>query len=434
MMSTFMRSQDRNRPLRIKIPSMVLYFSCIFQLGWTQSGLPFWVGTDKASITPTSEAFIAGHSHNRIFLGVNDDIYVKAFVMANASDTMAILTFDCIGLLHPELVKIRSMVKSSFPAFPIDNIAMTSTHTHSGPDVVGIWGKDITSSGVDSVYMEELVRTSHDVLLNAWKNRVQAKAEYAVAEHGVDWVFNISQPYELDRSLTTLRFTDTAGRNVATLVNFACHPTFLDAVNDQVSSDYVGGYYQAMSEVQEGEHFFLQGAIGGWVQPEYEQKTAKQAFFRGRQLARKALTSLEEAEPIKGSKISFHSTYFKLPVENPGFLALSQMDVIKRDFTDSTTTEVAFFTIGNAAFATHPGETVPELSFRTKKLMSNDGPRFVIGLGMDALGYILKPEFFDPEQNIPHSPYLCSVSLGVKTQEMVYNVLKGLISSLNFVD
>jgi len=97
--------------------------------------------------------------------------------------------------------------------------------------------------------------------------------------------------------------------------------------------------------------------------------------------------------------------------------------------TDSVATEVAVFRIGNAYFATHPGETVPAMSLATKKMMQTDGPKFVMGLGMDAMGYILKPEFFDPEKKIPHAGYLCSMSAGKETAPMIMAVLTGIFAA-----
>ena len=139
--------------------------------------------------------------------------------------------------------------------------------------------------------------------------------------------------------------------------------------------------------------------------------------------------SLENSKPLKGNDIKVSTSIFSMILENSGFLMLSKAGVINRDFTDSVETEVAYFEIGNASFATHPGETVPQLSLRTKELMQNDGPKFIIGLGMDALGYILKPYFFDQEKNVPHSEYLCSVSVGPQTQEAIFKQLKMLISN-----
>ena len=386
----------------------------------------FEVGAGQGIITPSDTAYIAGHSHNRIFSGVNDDIFVKALVVSNRTDTIAILTFDCIGLLHPELERIRAGVLKELPDFPVDQIVMTSSHTHSGPDVVGLWGKDTYHSGVDKTYMSELISTTVSTLLDAWSNRQTTSVIYASGEHGSEWVYNISEPEELDRSLTVLSFVNSDSETVATLSNFACHPTFLDAVNDQVSSDYVGGYYAHMDQQRGGINLFLQGSIGGWVQPEYEDKTVVQAFFRGEELAKKAIDIINDPDTLFSNQILFDSKKFMLPVDNPGFRLLSDIGVLSRPFGDSVLTEVAVFSIGEATFATHPGETVPQLSHRTKAMMPDGGPKFILGLGMDALGYILKPYFFDQAEKIPHSEYLCSVSLGISTQELIFNQLKQL--------
>ena len=58
--------------------------------------------------------------------------------------------------------------------------------------------------------------------------------------------------------------------------------------------------------------------------------------------------------------------------------------------------------------------------------MNTSGPRFVLGLGMDALGYILNKEFFDPAQKVPHAEYLCSMSVGPETKEIIMQVLTEL--------
>ncbi|MEP6846330.1 MAG: hypothetical protein ABI861_10020, partial [Panacibacter sp.] len=111
---------------------------------------------------------------------------------------------------------------------------------------------------------------------------------------------------------------------------------------------------------------------------------------------------------------------------NAGFKQLSAINVIQRKITDSVTTEIALFNIGEASFATHPGETVPAMSFATKELMKTNGPKFVMGLSMDALGYILKPEFFDTSKKIPNSEYLCSMSVGPQTMQYIMQTVEAL--------
>lgn len=108
--------------------------------------------------------------------------------------------------------------------------------------------------------------------------------------------------------------------------------------------------------------------------------------------------------------IVFNHQRIKFPVENEGWKQLSAIGTINRAIQDSVETEIAWFAIGEAQFATHPGETAPYYGLETKKLMGS-GPKFILGLGNDALGYILKPSFFD-DKNIPYSEYLTSMSVG----------------------
>ena len=392
-------------------------------------GQDLLVGASQSPINPPIPSFIAGHSKNRKFTGIHDSLFVKAFVADDGRNSMAILSFDCIGLLYPQLLQIRAEVQKKLKGFKHQQIVMSSTHTHSGPDVVGLWGADLMHSGVDSVYMRFLVNTAADQVIMAWKKRKKVKAYFNSGTHGEDWVKNISEPAELDRSLTTIQFRDQKGSSVATLTNFACHPTFLDAVHHVVSADYPAGFYRKIDETLGGVNIFLQGSIGGWVQPEGEPQTIEQAYLRGRELGEATTTLLKNARSVEGSSITYNSQAFEMPIKNEGFIQMAKAGVIRRDIDTSVTTEIALFSIGNAVFATHPGETVPQMSLETKKMMTTNGPKMVLGLAMDALGYIVKPYFFDKEKNIPHSEYLCSMSAGPETMDKVMEVLRQLAVS-----
>jgi hypothetical protein len=59
--------------------------------------------------------------------------------------------------------------------------------------------------------------------------------------------------------------------------------------------------------------------------------------------------------------------------------------------------------------------------------MEAKGPKFIMGLSQDALGYILKPSFFIKENNIPHSEYLTGMSIGPDTMKIIMETLKELL-------
>jgi hypothetical protein len=404
------------------------YFFLFFTLlSLSASAQELKIGASQAPINPPVPSYIAGHTRNRKFSSIHDSLFVKALVADDGKNSVAILSFDCIGLLYPQLQEIRTGVQKRLKGFRSNQIVMSSTHTHAGPDVVGLWGPDPMHSGVDSAYMKFLVNTAVDQVVQAWKRRKKVKAVFSAGSYGEEWVKNISEPEELDRSLTTIQFKDSEGKSLATLTNFACHPTFLDAVHQVVSADYPAGFYRHMDATIGGVNIFLQGSIGGWVQPEGEPQTIEQAYRRGKELGDATLQLLQNVRPVEGSAIIFNSLVFEMPITNQGFIQLAKAGVIKRNIDTSATTEIALFSIGNAMFATHPGETVPEMSLETKKLMNTNGPKMVMGLAMDAMGYIVKPYFFDTSRKIPHAEYLCSMSAGPETMNKVMEVIRGLV-------
>lgn len=386
------------------------------------------VGASSVSINPDIGMFIAGDKPNRQFTGIHDSLFAKAVVLRKGKEMLALVTIDCIGLLYPDTQKIREktceMINDTL--LTPERIIVASNHIHSGPDVVGIWGPSQMESGVDSVYMQRMIEASALQVKKAFDMMEPARIFSASGEFGEEWVSNICEPEEIDRELGTIQFLDTSGKNIATITNFACHPTFYDAVQNKVSADYVGAFYADLSKSLPGEHLFFQGAIGGWVQPLKEDQSFEVGQRRGEELSAEVQRLLKEKKELSYDDIAFRNVVFELPVSNPGWAQLSEAGIIKRDISTTTTTEIAWFKIGEAQFITHPGETPPAYSHASKKLM-DEGPKFVIGLGLDAMGYILKPEYFEPETDLPHAEYLTRMSPGKEAGPLVLENIEKLI-------
>lgn len=401
------------------------------------------VGTAEAVITPSLGTFLAGYGNDRKSTGVHDDLYAKAVVISGQGptgsgqgNTVVLVTIDCIGLPFPVVQQIREATRQQIPpgAFDVDHIVVSSTHTHSGPDVIGLWGADVMHSGIDDAYTDFLVSSTAGAIVRAWESLQPAEARYAVTTAGEGWVENISVQDELDKDLTVLQFRDAAGHSIATLTNFACHPTILDGSNTLVSADFPSGFYKQMQTQLTGVNLYLQGAIGGWVQPENLPRSFEAAKEKGEELARIAIRALAQSQPLQGYAVHFVSKQFEFPVSNQQFQALARAGVLKREFNAGTLTEIVWFSVGDAVFATHPGETSPLYSMQTKSMMQTSGPKFVLGLGQDLLGYILKPEFFQPGTTLHGAPYLTGRSphpdAGANMMQVLEALQKEYTSSL----
>ncbi len=399
----------------------------------------FHAGAASAEISPEPGAFIAGDARNRRFAGVHDPLFVKAVVLLNGDMALAIVTVDNIGLTRPdiEVIRQRASTYAALPGLTPERIIVSSTHTHSGPDVVGLWGEHELSSGREPIYMDRLITAVATQISAAAASLKPATLRLASGTHDIDWVHNVTEPDLLDRQMGVLQFLDAEQTTIATLTNFACHPTVMDAISDQVSSDYVAGFYRVMADHLAGEHLFLQGAIGGWVQPDKVDRSFEKADDYGADVAHASLTLLLTADEDPVPTLDLARREFLIPLENPGFSILLKAGVLNRPLEDGQLrTETAWISVGDAVLVTHPGETSPQHSLDTRALIDRRHS-FVMGLTGDALGYILKPEYFENVSAFPSAEYLTATSVGPKAAPLLMENIAALAQSMketNHVD
>ncbi len=385
------------------------------------------VGVAAATVNPKDGTLLGGYGPNRGAAGVHDNLYAKAVLFSDGANAVALIIIDSIGVQYDTVQEIRTAAADAAKGIGLapEQVIVASTHTHGAPDTLGVYGPDMQTTGRDKTYMAQLVTTCGTLVGQAAKSLQPTTLAYAEAQ-GPDWAVNDSEPGELDRVVSILQCLDDSGKSIVTLTGFACHPTVLDGDNAQVTSDWVGAFYEHMAAALPGEHLFLQGGVGGWVQPKTPERSFALAATYGEDLGTKVLAALQKTTALTGSEVRFARKTFVMPNENPAFKQLSALGVLQRGIGDTVETEVAWFAVGEAQFATHPGETAPAFTFATKKLMDS-GPKFVLGIGLDHLGYIVKPEYFDRPDDIPHAPYLTSMSLGKETGPKMMEALEAVI-------
>ncbi len=394
--------------------ALLVSTTAAFSASDTAPPASFRAGVASATVNPPEGVYLGGNEYNRKSTTVHDNLYAKAIVWDDGKTPLALVVVDALSLQYEPTVKaLRAAAseKTKTLRLPPERIIVQATHTHCAPDTIGIYGPDATTCGRSEAYMKQLVDTASEQVARAAANLQPATLAYAETEC-TGWAVNDSEPSLLDNSVTILICRNAQGQPIATLTNFACHPTVLDENTPQISADWVGSFYKKMGEVLPAEHLFLQGGVGGWIQPETPERTFTLAEKYGNDLAAKVLTALEHAKPVEGTEIRFAHNVFSMPCTSPTFKQMTELNLVARNMAgESLETDVAWFALGNAQFATHPGETAPEYTRETKALMKT-GPRFVLGLALDHLGYILPTRFFDNTKDIKFAEYLTSMSPG----------------------
>ena len=60
---------------------------------------------------------------------------------------IGLVVLDLIGFMHDDVIDVR---KSLPDEVGITYLMIATTHTHEGPDMLGLWGKSYLKSGVNN--------------------------------------------------------------------------------------------------------------------------------------------------------------------------------------------------------------------------------------------------------------------------------------------
>lgn len=386
------------------------------------------VGAASKTINPPDGTFLGGYDHNRKSTGIHDDLHAKAVAFDDGDTAIILIVLDALSiqLFETDAIRAAAVKKVGDERLKAERIIVQATHSHCAPDLTGLYGASPGESGLSPAYIAQIAESAAEAVTRAWAARKPAKLVFAETTCS-GWAVNDNEPEKIDNSVTVLECLDATGQPMATLTNFACHPTVLDGDTTLSGADWVAGFYKAMNSALPGEHLFLQGAIGAWIQPKTPERTFALAESYGKDLASKVTAALPSAKPLQGTAIQFGHKRFPMPMANEKFKQMTELGLTPRNMTgDTVETEVTWFSLGDAQFATHPGETAPVFAEETRKLMKS-GPKFILGLGNDHLGYINPPAYFDAPSKTQYADYLISMSPGREAGPAIMAALADII-------
>ncbi len=389
-------------------------------------------GAAKAKITPAGRVYLAGFRANRRSVGVHDDLYARCLILKKGEDWLTLVSLDLIGLLNGDVREIVQRVKPLVGG----NVIIASTHTHSGPDTIGLWGSSLFGllpirSGKDGEYVNFLKKEVSRAILDAATSLEEAEITCAQAEvHGLSK--NIRRKYSLDRDLIVMGVRSTRTRRpMASLVNFACHPESLWSDNRLITADFAGYLCNTMERRLGGVVLYFNGALGGMVtvnvrvdERRREVHTFPEAERIGTHLAMVALGAMEDAEVNPVYRIQAHRKVVAIPAKNWRFRLAKWMGVIDRPLEENRVlTELWRIDLGGAQIITIPGEILPNLGLKLKEHMRGKY-RLLLGLANDEVGYVLSSADYHDELY----SYERSMSIGPEIGPLIY---KGVIDLLS---
>jgi hypothetical protein len=215
-------------------------------------------GAARTDITPPTGYPMWGYAarHDAPSTGVRDPLTARAVVLDAGRTRLAIVSLD-LGRAptRRSMAVIRERVRKTAG---VGHVFLVASHTHHGPVLeLDDWPTPQTS------YVRRLEDRLVAVIAEA--ARALRPARVGVAAKEVELNRNrhsrrADKP--VDRELLVLRVEDTAGKPIAHLVNFAAHPTMLEARLLQFSADYAGALAREVEKQTGVPCLFLQGAAG----------------------------------------------------------------------------------------------------------------------------------------------------------------------------
>jgi len=289
-------------------------------------------------------------------------------------------------------------------------VVVSSNHTHHGPDTMGLWGTVIPPhSGRDETYMGFLKERASQAVIEAFNRRKPARLAIAVGELA-ELHRNIRLDQDpaasIDHTLTVLRTEGLDGVPIATLTNWACHPTAEYMDNRLISADWIGAFYQAMDRKNAGISMYVNGSIGATVQPFAPGHVlfAEGEHFRwveemGPKVADAAWRLLDSAVPMEVDSIRVVNHEVTVPMRSRAYDLARRLGLLPFDLPKigkPFTTEVSIIHVGPIVFGTVPGEIAPYLGLQIRAALGGLA-QIIINNAQDSLGYIIDPtQYADP--------------------------------------
>jgi hypothetical protein len=221
----------------------------------------FSVGFAKVNLTPDHRTATAGYANRRrkLFTEVLDSIYVRALVLENGSNKVAIVSADLL-IIPPAVTEILDD-KLNAIGFSLNNTYLGATHTHNS---IGNWGGGAAGfiyGGYDESIVDFIASKIVESVRQASLNLQPAKLKAGL----------IPVPQAVDNRLISGGPRDSLFRvmeihrndsSKLLLMSFTAHATCLFSRDLALSADYPGKLINVLEKDHYDFAMFMAGSVG----------------------------------------------------------------------------------------------------------------------------------------------------------------------------
>ena len=239
---------------------------------------------------------------------------VTALAALDSEERQFIIALDHCILGRREMDDLLTAV-SDGAEIPREECMVVFSHTH-GAGLMGLERSHLPGGELIAPYLEELgqhvaqlAAKARDTLQPVTMVYGRGRCDLAAHRDFWDeenqlWACGYNPGTPADDTVLTARVHAEDGALLATLVNYACHPTTLAWDNTLISPDYIGALRETIETATGAPCLFLQGASGELGPVEGFVGDVAVADRNGRQLGHAALSALE-ATPAPNTRFCY---------------------------------------------------------------------------------------------------------------------------------
>ncbi|MEM3393978.1 MAG: neutral/alkaline non-lysosomal ceramidase N-terminal domain-containing protein, partial [Candidatus Methanomethylicia archaeon] len=243
--------------------------------------------------------------------GIHRPLYADAIALSplNIDKTkLIIVTLDMCTMMPKPYNELLSKI-NKITSIPTKNIIVTFSHTHSAGWLFEPEDHKYPGTEMIPSYLQSLYTKVSEACIQAISNMQEAIITYAEGKCNLacnrdfwddninSYVVGFNPDVPADDTIIVARITNKQGKLLATIVNYACHPTTLAWQNTLISPDFIGAMRETIEKNTNSPCIFLQGASGDLCPREGYVGDTTIADKNGRQLAYAVLSVLESMGP-----------------------------------------------------------------------------------------------------------------------------------------
>lgn len=218
-----------------------------------------------------------------------------------------IVALDHCVLVKDEIARMQRAMSETAGIAP-EQIHVTLSHTHAAGLMMRSRA-DFPGGDLIGPYLDGVAKKLADIASQALQSARAAVFLYGAGrcalaanrdcrdERKKIFVCGLNPEGSADDTVVVVRIVSESGTPIASLVNYACHPTTLAWDNTSISPDYVGALRETVEKDTAAPCMFLQGASGDLGPREGFVGDLAVADRNGRQLGFAALSALEALPP-----------------------------------------------------------------------------------------------------------------------------------------